>query len=177
MDRHFSRSPEVKEIEKGIMMDNIMTELMRRYGMWVIPALLVAGATVWFVAHYQAEPGDEVSILWGMVEYTKSKSQAEHKLIHSDKDQPTITKPPATTYRPSTVTKVEISEITLDLQACRRSESNIICDFFITSTTDTEPEGFIIHIKGDHKSKIIDDSGKEYYAYLVRLGKKVTLGQ
>ncbi len=153
-------------------MDNIITELMRRYGIWAILALLVVGTTVWFVAHYQAEPGDELSILWGMVEYTKSKSQTEHKLIHSEKDQPTITKPLTTTYQPSTVTKVEIGEITLDLQACRRSDSNIICDLFITSTTNTAPEGFMIYIKGDYKSKIIDDSGKEYYAYLVRLGEK-----
>ena len=61
-------------------MNNIITELMRRYGIWAILALSVAGATVWAVAHSQAKPGDKVSILWGMVEYTKSKLQTEHIL-------------------------------------------------------------------------------------------------
>jgi hypothetical protein len=153
-------------------MDNIIIELMKRYGIWAILALSVTGATVWFVAHSQAKPGDKVSILWGMVEYTKSKSQTERNSIDSEKDQPPITKPLTTAYQPSTVRKVEIGDITLALQACRHSGSNIICDLLITSTKDTEPDGIMIHIKGDFKSKIIDYSGKEYYANLVKLGER-----
>ncbi|MCK4605080.1 MAG: hypothetical protein KAU41_10395, partial [Deltaproteobacteria bacterium] len=42
----------------------------------------------------------------------------------------------------------------------------------VTSTIDTEPDGFMIIIKGDVKSKIIDYSGKEYYANLAKLGER-----
>ncbi|MDM8549721.1 hypothetical protein QUF72_06580 [Desulfobacterales bacterium HSG2] len=66
---------------------------------------------------------------------------------------------------------MKTGDITLDLQVCRHSGKNIICDFLITSTTDTEPEGFMIHVRGECKSKIIY-SGKEYYANLAKLGEK-----
>lgn len=135
-------------------------------------ALALAGTTIWVVAHSQAKPGDKVSILWGMVEYTKSKSQTERKSIHAEKVQPSITKPLKATYQPSTITKVEIDDITLELQKCRHSGSSIICSLLVTSTIDTEPDGFMIIIKGDVKSKIIDYSGKEYYANLAKLGER-----
>jgi len=154
------------------MLDNIFTELLRRYGIWAIVALLVTGSTVWFVAHYQAQPGGKVSIIWGMVEYTKSESQAKRKVIQSEKGQPATSEPLTTANQTPAVTKVEIGDITLDLQGCRRSDSKIICDLLIASATDTEPEGFIIHIKGDYKSKLMDESGKEHYAYLVKLGER-----
>lgn len=153
-------------------MDKIITELMRRYGIWVIFFLSVAVAAVWFVAHSQATPGDKVSILWGMVEYTKSKSQIEPKLIDSEKKQSQITKSIRSADQPTPVTKVEIGALTLELQACLHSGRNIICDLLITSTADTEPDGFMIHIKGDFKSEIIDYSGKEYYANFVKLGER-----
>jgi hypothetical protein len=50
---------------------------------------------------------EKVSILWGMVEYTKCKSQTKDKLIHLGKDQHPITKPLTTVYQPSTITKVK----------------------------------------------------------------------
>ena len=153
-------------------MNNIITELIKRYGIWAILALALAGTTIWVVAHSQAKPGDKVSILWGMVEYTKSKSQTERKSIHAEKVQPSITKPLKATYQPSTITKVEIDDITLELQECRHSGSSIICGLLVTSTIDTEPDGFMIIIKGDVKSKIIDYSGKEYYANLAKLGER-----
>jgi hypothetical protein len=147
-------------------MDNIVTELLKRYGTWAILALVITGATVWAVAHYQAKPGNKVSILWGMVEYTKSKTKTEKDVKEPRKDQS-----PATSPSP-TVKKEKIGDVTLTLNACRRSNSNIICDFLIISTADTGPDAFMIYIKGDLKCKIIDNSGKQYYANLVELGEK-----
>ncbi|MDM8549720.1 hypothetical protein QUF72_06575 [Desulfobacterales bacterium HSG2] len=45
-------------------MGNIIIELIKRYGIWAILASSVAGSTVWVAAHYQAKPGDKVSVIW-----------------------------------------------------------------------------------------------------------------
>ena len=82
-----------REIKESIMMDNIITELMKPYGIWAIVALIVAGTGVWFAVHYQAKPGEKVSIVWGMVAYTKSESKNEPKLSHTEKDQSSVFPP------------------------------------------------------------------------------------
>ena len=67
---------------------------------------------------------------------------------------------------------VEKNDIVFELQECKISDNNIICDLLITSKIDVDPEGFIIHIRGDFASKIIDYSGNEYFASQVKLGDK-----
>ncbi|MEA2083449.1 MAG: hypothetical protein U9O82_04240 [Thermodesulfobacteriota bacterium] len=56
-------------------MRNLIDDLTKRFGLWAILVLLLLGALVWVIAHSQAKPGEKVSILWGMVEYTKGKLQ------------------------------------------------------------------------------------------------------
>jgi len=151
---------------------NLIAELTKRFGLWAILALILAGALVWVIAHSQAKPGEKVSILWGMVEYTKGKSQPGLESTYTKKHRPTITRPPTTTSRPASISIVETNDITFDLQECRMSGRNITCYLLITSKIDVAFGEFMIHIKGDFASKIVDYSGKEYFASLVKLGNK-----
>ncbi len=69
-------------------------------------------------------------------------------------------------------TIIKKNDIIFNLQECRMSDSNITCYLQITSMIDIEPEDFIIHIRGDHPSKIVDYSGNEYIASSGTLGNK-----
>jgi len=96
----------------------------------------------------------------------------ENKLLATS-TQPTaaVPVPAMTTSRPALST-IERNDILFELQECKVSNSNIICNLLITSKTDIAPEEFMIHIKGDCPSKIVDDAGQEYLANLVKLGTK-----
>lgn len=56
-------------------MRDLIAELIKRFGVWVILGLFLAGTLVWGIAHFNAKPGEKISILWGMVEYMKGESQ------------------------------------------------------------------------------------------------------
>ena len=50
--------------------------VFRRFGMWAIAAAIAGGIAVWILAHYAAAPGSPVSVLWGLVQYTKQSPTA-----------------------------------------------------------------------------------------------------
>jgi hypothetical protein len=52
-------------------MADFLVELFRKLGIWILPGILAFGVLIWLIAHQTAEPGGKVSVLWGMVEYTK----------------------------------------------------------------------------------------------------------
>ncbi len=69
-------------------MQDLIALLIKRFGPWVILALILVGVAVWFIAHLNAEPGEKISLFWGMVEYTKGKTQSEPKVeIKSKQEQ------------------------------------------------------------------------------------------
>lgn len=74
--------------------------------------------------------------------------------------------------RTASISIVETNDITFNLQECKMSGRNITCDLLITSKIDVVPEGFIIHIRGEFASKIVDYSGNKYFASSVKLGDK-----
>ena len=49
--------------------------------------LFLVGALVWGIAHFTAQPGEEVSILWGMVEYTKDELHIEPEATPEPKSE------------------------------------------------------------------------------------------
>lgn len=61
----------------------IITEILRKYGLKTLFYPLVIGMIVWILGHFFSAPGKQVSILWGMVEYTKwnyEKIQTKQKI-------------------------------------------------------------------------------------------------
>lgn len=52
-------------------MSDFVAEVLKRYGVVAILIALVAACAVWGLAHTVAAPGSEVSVLWGLVKYTK----------------------------------------------------------------------------------------------------------
>lgn len=50
---------------------NVIQELIRRFGIWGIAAAMFVGLVVWIFVHDAAAPGSPMSVLWGLVEYTK----------------------------------------------------------------------------------------------------------
>ncbi|MCK4819114.1 hypothetical protein KA005_25300, partial [bacterium] len=96
----------------------------------------------------------------------------EKKLLSSPIQPTTPATGPATIISRPALSTVEKNDILFELQECKISGRNIICDLLITSKTDIAPEEFMIHIKGYCASKIVDYEGKEYFASLVKLGTK-----
>lgn len=60
-------------------MTDLGTEIFKRYGFLAIIFAIVGALCIWGLAHWAASPGAEVSVLWGLVKYTKAApSQSTH---------------------------------------------------------------------------------------------------
>ena len=53
-------------------MGDLGSEILKKYGSAAVVFALIFAFFVWFLAHWAAAPGREVSVLWGFVKYTKS---------------------------------------------------------------------------------------------------------
>lgn len=53
-------------------MDRLLADVVLRYGLRSLPFVVLAAAVVWGVTHRLAAPGQDVSVLWGLVKYTKA---------------------------------------------------------------------------------------------------------
>lgn len=55
-------------------MDQFLSRLLDRYGLLrIVIAVLSGFVALWALAHFTAAPGGNVSVLWGLVQYTKNK--------------------------------------------------------------------------------------------------------
>ncbi len=52
-------------------MRDLVSEILKKYGTPAVIFAVVASVIIWFLAHWTAAPGKEVSVLWGLVKYTK----------------------------------------------------------------------------------------------------------
>jgi hypothetical protein len=60
---------------------NTVTNLIDRYGfLRVLLILLFVFIVVFFISHLIADPGTEVSILWGLMKYTKKNSNSDNSV-------------------------------------------------------------------------------------------------
>lgn len=55
-------------------MADFLVELFRRYGLWILPVVALLLTMIWGLTHWTAQAGERVSVLWGLVEYTKDRS-------------------------------------------------------------------------------------------------------
>ena len=55
-------------------MSSVAESIFRRYGLLAIIVAIVLSFALWFFAHMYAAPKTEVSILWGLVRYTKAST-------------------------------------------------------------------------------------------------------
>lgn len=55
-------------------MENLAREIFGRYGLAAILFIVVAAGALWVLAHQLSAPGERVSVLWGLVEYTKDET-------------------------------------------------------------------------------------------------------
>jgi hypothetical protein len=63
-------------------MDKLLSRLMEKYGLLPIAIAIILGTIiVWGLAHYTAAPGGNVSVLWGLVQYTKVKPSQDTPII------------------------------------------------------------------------------------------------
>ena len=60
-----------------------------RYGVRGVIGVIVACLVLWAALHFMAKPGTKVSVLWGLVDYTKKISQ--HSTKKTSVDQPSDT--------------------------------------------------------------------------------------
>ena len=82
-------------------MGDIWDEVLKRYGATALVAALIAGIAIWGLAHIVSEPGSEVSVLWGLVKYTK-----KHLVVVGPSEQIT---PPSSVNVEDSETKSEQS--------------------------------------------------------------------
>ena len=52
-------------------MGDILTESLKKYGIKFVISAIVFAIAIWALAHWTAAPGNEISVLWGLVKYTK----------------------------------------------------------------------------------------------------------
>lgn len=58
------------------MVDQFLSQLLNKYGLApIIIVVLIGFFFLWGLAHLAAAPGGNVSVLWGLVQYTKSKPE------------------------------------------------------------------------------------------------------
>lgn len=53
-------------------MGEILSDVFKKFGIKSVLFALAFSIAIWVLAHFAASPGTEVSILWGLVRYTKS---------------------------------------------------------------------------------------------------------
>lgn len=74
------------------MLEKLVEFLLPQFGKLVIGAILFSGA-IWGLAHYSAAPATHVSVLWGLVEYTKMSEKSDTLREQSDfKDEDEISR-------------------------------------------------------------------------------------
>jgi hypothetical protein len=75
---------------------NLFIEIFRKYGIEAIVTVILIAFFIWGLEHWAASPGTEVSVLWGLVKYTKSPEDhtihEENKTasVHIDNIKPSI---------------------------------------------------------------------------------------
>jgi hypothetical protein len=55
---------------------DMLGALVRKMGRFALPGLALGAMAVWAAAHIVAQPGERVSVLFGLVEYTKANSRS-----------------------------------------------------------------------------------------------------
>lgn len=53
-------------------MFDLISKIFNKYGITSIILAIIIVAVIWIVAHFNAAPGKEISVLWGLVKYTKN---------------------------------------------------------------------------------------------------------
>jgi hypothetical protein len=64
-------------------MSDIVADIFRKYGTLAIVVTIVLTLSIWGLAHRAASPGTEVSVLWGLVKYTKPPETVSSKTMDS----------------------------------------------------------------------------------------------
>lgn len=73
-------------------MNDVISDIYRIYGILGLAALLILVMVAWTIAHQNAEPGSEISLLWGLAKYKKKYRRTSHKMkrpievIHEDSE-------------------------------------------------------------------------------------------
>ena len=93
-------------------MSDVILELLKIYGPWAVVAVVVIMGAVWTITHWAAKPGERVSVIWKLVEYTKGEkpNQENSSTAHSGKRQKN--KEPFSEQLPETSGEVE-SKVTV----------------------------------------------------------------
>lgn len=115
-------------------MSDVWTEIFKKYGTAAIVFAIIASLSIWGLAHWAASPGSEVSVLWGLVKYTKSGQPLEHsphdqlsvKRIDksksgasSDMAKAKTTLPPITIEVQSGITEMNVQQVLQTLRSKR----------------------------------------------------------
>lgn len=56
-------------------MKDLADQVFRHFGLKAVVAIVIVGMVIWALAHWNAAPDRTVSVLWGLVEYTKPSPQ------------------------------------------------------------------------------------------------------
>ena len=65
---------------------DFLSQLIQKFGYGILALFLIFVVLVWPITHWTAQPGGRVSILWGMVEYTKGEKELSQDSSKQDGD-------------------------------------------------------------------------------------------
>ncbi|MHB9098782.1 MAG: hypothetical protein ACYC5X_13280 [Syntrophales bacterium] len=123
------------------MMTDLPSEIFKKYGILSVALAILAASLIWFLAHWAASPGTEVSVLWGLVKYTKP---ADIHLISSHNDG---TKLPAAKANTSVSPLTSLPNDGTKLPAAKANTS------FVPSTDSSDLTPMTIELKDRITSK------------------------
>jgi hypothetical protein len=97
--------------QRKSFVNDLLTVIFKKYGIVSIPFTIVVAVLIWAAAHFAASPGTEVSVLWGLVRYTKPLKTHESHMPFSEIKQDSIQPPSGNNVADDSV----IMPLTLDV--------------------------------------------------------------
>jgi hypothetical protein len=116
-------------------MKDLPDQLFRHFGLKAVVAIVIAGMVIWTLAHWSAAPGRSVSVLWGLVEYTKSSSSGENQQ-ESVSIPPIVSRPHESIVMP-TVSPIKESGKVKFLEGKRKGKVEVVAHGYSKASWST----------------------------------------
>jgi hypothetical protein len=95
---------------------DVWTAIFKKYGTAAIVFSIIASLSIWGLAHWAASPGSEVTVLWGLVKYTKSAEPLRQSTTDQSRSM-TLNEQKIPGRSDTTKASVTLQPITIDAQS------------------------------------------------------------
>ncbi len=147
--------------------NSISAEIFKKYGLPSVFITIIFAGIIWILAHFAAAGGSNVSVLWGLVEYTKKISiphEVQYKSSQQTKTNENETKP-QTVKDTVTITKPLLSVVKPLIKKSQLDDTKFqpISIFTKHNITEKNQNGFLESLRTSRKLRELTavESGKK----------------